>query len=355
MINDLLCGLDKNRFIKTIDGVENTLYVLKNSTGAEACVMNYGAKLVTLLVPEKEGKLVDVVLGYNNIDDYLTGNATFGATCGRYANRIAKGKFTLDGQSYQLATNIGGVNHLHGGNKGYDSVMWKTEKVSDNSVTFSYLSKDGEEGYPGNLSVEVTYTLTNDNRIEIDYKATTDKATVLNLINHSYFNLSGEGDPSIYDHQMVILADRFVPTDATSIPLGILAPVEGTPMDFRTPHTIGERIDSDFEQIVSGSGYDHNYVLNNQSGSLALAAVSESPKTGIIMETYTTEPGMQLYTGNFLDGTVGKSGKSHPRRSAFCLETQHYPDSPNQPNFPTTILRPSETFISKTVYKFRVK
>ena len=351
----LLCGLDKKRFDKTIDGVQNTLYVLKNPAGAEICVMNYGAKIVSLVVPGKGGKPVDVMLGYDNIEDYRKGVGTFGATCGRFANRIAKGLLNIEGKTYRLAIN-NGPNHLHGGLKGFNSVMWKTEKASENSVIFSYLSKDGEENYPGNLSVEVTYSLTGDNRLEIDYKATTDKTTVLNLTNHSYFNLSGEGDPSIYDHQLTILADSYLPTDDTSIPLGYAAPVEGTPMDFRIPFAVGERIDDDFEQLKWGNGYDRNYILNNQNGTLALAAICESPKTGIIMETYTTEPGIQLYTANFLDGSeTGKSGKPYPQRSALCLETQHYPDSPNHPDFPTTLLKPGETFTSKTIYKFRLK
>jgi len=350
-----LSGLDGENFRKTIDGVENNLYVLKNTAGAEVCIMNQGAKVVSIMVPDKAGKMTDVVLGYANIDDYLKGERTFGATCGRYANRIAKGKFSIGDKTYTLAIN-NGPNHLHGGIKGYNTVMWKTEKESENSITLSYLSKDGEEGYPGNLQIELTYTLTNDNRLEIDYKAETDKETVFNITNHSYFNLSGEGDPSIYDHQLVIRADSFLPTDATSIPLGKPRQVEGTPMDFRMVETIGKRIDNKYEQLVLGSGYDHNYILDNEVGALILAAVAESPKTGIVMETYTTEPGIQLYTGNFLDGTeTGKSGRPYPRRSAFCLETQHYPDSPNHPSFPTTLLKPGQTFASKTIYKFRAR
>lgn len=351
----LSCHLKKELFEKTIDGVKNSLYVLRNSDGMEVCVMNYGAKIVSLVVPDQQEEFRDVVLGYSSIDEYLSGEPTFGATCGRYSNRIAKGKFNIGDEQYTLAIN-NGPNHLHGGIKGFSSVMWNVSQHSDHSVTFSYLSKDGEEGYPGNLSVEVTYTLTNDNRLEIFYRATTDKATVFNPTNHSYFNLSGEGDPSIYDHFLTIHADSYLPTDATSIPLGDPAPVNGTPMDFRTPTAIGLRIDNDFEQLRLGVGYDHNYIVNNTREGLALVAVCESPKSGIIMETYTTQPGLQLYTGNFLTGEIiGKSGKCYPRRSAFCLETQHYPDSPNHPNYPTTVLKPGEVFESKTVYKFRTK
>ena len=355
MKNTTLSGLNIEDFKKTIDDKENALYVLKNTSGTEVCIMNQGAKIVSIMVPDKHGKMTDVVLGYNNIDDYLKGVATFGATCGRYANRIAKGKFSIGNETYTLATN-NGPNHLHGGPKGFNHLIWKTEAVSDNAITLSYLAKDGEEGYPGNLQVEVTFTLTNDNRLEIDYKATTDKDTVLNLTNHSYFNLSGEGDPSIYDHQLTLLADSFLPTDPTSIPLGAPMQVKDTPMDFRVSEAIGKRIEDNFEQIKLGSGYDHNFILGNQSGVLVMAAVAESPKTGIIMETYTTEPGIQLYTANFLDGTTtGKSGKPYPKRSAFCLETQHYPDSPNHPDYPTTLLKAGETYESKTIYKFRVK
>ncbi|MDD6209146.1 MAG: galactose mutarotase [Bacteroidales bacterium] len=352
--NSLLCGLKKEHFEKKIDGIQNTLYVLRNSAGVEVCVMNYGAKIVSIMVPDKQNNFTDVVLGYDNIDEYLTGETTFGATCGRYSNRIANGKFKIGDQTYTLAIN-NGPNHLHGGLKGFSRVMWNTVKYSDNSVTFSYLSKDGEEGYPGNLSVEVTYTLSNDNRLEIHYEATTDKATVFNPTNHSYFNLSGAGDPSIYDHLLTIHADTYLPTDATSIPIGAPATVENTPMDFRTPTTVGLRIDNDFDQLKIGSGYDHNYILNNGKGDLTLAAVCESPKTGIIMETYTTQPGIQLYTGNFLSNMTGRSGKNYPRRSALCLETQHYPDSPNHSDYPTTLLKPGEKFESKTVYKFRAK
>jgi aldose 1-epimerase len=299
-----------------------------------------------------------VVLGYPTLDGYLKPHPYFGAIVGRVGNRIAKGKFTLEGVTYKLATNDG-ENHLHGGIKGFDKVVWNAEPVREDSavgVKFSYLSKDGEEGYPGNLSCAVTYWLTNNNELKIEYQATTDKATPVNLTHHSYFNLAGQGQGDILNHQLEILADRFTPVDKGLIPTGELRSVEGTPMDFRQPHTIGERINSDDEQLKFGLGYDHNWVLNKTSDSLALAARVYEPATGRVMEVRTTEPGLQFYCGNFLDGTLtGKEGRVYKHRYGFCLETQHFPDSPNQPKFPSTILRPGETYNTETVYRFSTK
>lgn len=347
-------GLSPDDFRKEIDGTEITLQVLRNAAGAELSVTNYGAKIVSLMVPDKDGKLVDVVLGHANIDDYLhSGEPTFGATCGRYANRIAKGRFTLDGVVYdQLAIN-NGPNSLHGGLRGFHFRAWEWERIDDQAIRLSYTSADGEEGYPGEVKASVTTRLTDDNAVVLDYEATTTRPTVINLTNHSYFNLSGEGDRSVGDHLLEINADHYLPTDETAIPLGPLAPVEGTPMDFRTPHTIGERIGEPFQQLIYGKGYDHCYALNRAGDGLTLAARCRSPKSGIRMETYTTEPGVQLYTANWLsDSIIGKHGHPYPERCAFCLETQHFPDSPNRPEYPPTVLRPGETYRSQTVYRF---
>ena len=349
-------GLHSDDFVKTIDGVQTGLYVLTNANGCEITVTNYGAKIVTLLVPNKDGALVDVVLGHPNIDDYINSEEPyFGAVCGRTGNRIAKGKFTLDGVDYQLAVN-NGPNSLHGGIKGFNAVVWKVVEVSENSIRLNYLSKDGEEGYPGNLNVYITYTLTEDNALDIVYEATTDKTTIVNLTNHSYFNLSGEGDPHIGDHMLTLNAEYYLPTDDTAIPFGEAETVVGTPMDFLTPHTIGERINEDFQQLIYGKGYDHTFVLNKkETDEYSYVGVCESPKTGIKMEMYTTEPGVQVYTGNWMTGNFeAKNGNRYPERSAVCFETQHYPDSINKPEYPTVILKPEEKFASRTTYKFSI-
>ncbi|MCD8179078.1 MAG: galactose mutarotase [Tannerellaceae bacterium] len=354
--NETLSGLSTDNFRKLVDGKETVLCILKNSKGCEVTVTNYGARVVSLLVPDKNGNMVDVVTGHNSIDEYLnTEEPYFGATCGRYGNRIAKGRFELDGVVYdQLAIN-NGPNNLHGGIKGFNSVVWDARQIDDATVEFTYLSKDGEEGFPGNLETTITFRLSDDNELIIDYKATTDKATVLNLTNHSYFNLSGEGDPSIGDHLLTINADTYLPTDDTAIPYGPAEKVEGTPMDFRTPKEVGKEINEDFEALIFGKGYDHTFILNKEEGEPGFCARCVSPKTGIIMDTYTTEPGVQLYTGNWMTGNcIGKSGKPYPVRAALCLETQHYPDSPNKPEYPTTVLRPGEVFESKTVYAFSI-
>lgn len=348
-----LGGLRKESFQKNVDGKSVDLFILSNKSGAEVSIINYGAKIVSIHVPDKNGKMTDVVLGKSNINDYLNNQEPyFGAVCGRTANRIANGRFSLDNVEYKLAVN-NGPNNLHGGIKGFNAVVWDAEQIDDQTLKLTYFSKDGEEGYPGNLNVTIIYKLTDDNAVEIEYKANTDKTTIINLTNHSYFNLSGEGDSYIGDHELQINADYFLPTNDVSIPLGKPENVDGTPFDFRSLHTIGERIDVENTQLLYGSGYDHNFNINRVGKGLAYTAKATSPKTGIVMEVYTTEPGVQLYTGNFLEGNFeGKNGHTYPRRSAFCLETQHYPDSINRPDYPSVILRPEETFESKTTYKF---
>ncbi|HBG42084.1 MAG TPA: galactose-1-epimerase [Porphyromonadaceae bacterium] len=347
-------GLLIETFEKIVDGKQTGLYTLENKQGCELAVTNYGAKIVSLLVPDKNGQERDIVLGHRSIDEYLSSQEPyFGAVCGRVANRIAKGRFSLKGKDYTLAIN-NGPNSLHGGIKGFNAVVWEVNNVSADSIEFSYLSVDGEEGYPGNLKVTVIYTLTDDNTVDIQYHAETDQATILNLTNHSYFNLSGEGDPHIGDHLLSLRADTYLPTDANAIPYGKPEPVTGTPMDFTTPHLIGERIDDDFQQLHFGKGYDHTYVLNKKTpGEYAYAGVCESPKTGIRMEIYTTEPGIQLYTGNWMTGNfAAKKGHHYPERSAVCFETQHFPDSINKPEYPSVVLEPGEKFSSRTSFRF---
>jgi aldose 1-epimerase len=337
---------------KTAVGEPVQLYTLTNAKGADAKITNYGGIVVSIKVPDRAGKFGDVVLGFDTLDGYLGKHPHFGALIGRYGNRIGKGKFTLNGIEYTLAKN-NGENHLHGGIRAFDTLVWKANEGPGQSLELSYLSKDGEEGYPGNLSTTVTYTLTDNNELRIDYAATTDKDTIVNLTNHSYFNLAGQGEGDVLTHQVTINADKFTPVDKTLIPTGELRNVEGTPFDFRTPKTIGERIDQRDEQLIIGGGYDHNFVLNHSGNSLDVAAKVVEPKTGRVMEVLTTEPGMQLYTANFLDGTIhGKGGKTYPRRGAFCMETQHYPDSPNKPNFPSVVLKPGARYQTTTVYRF---
>ena len=345
----------KESFGKTADGQQVDLYTLHNTRGAEAKITNYGAIVTSLKVADRNGKFDDVVLGFNDFDSYLKNDPYFGAIVGRYGNRIAKGRFTLNGVEYKLATN-NGENHLHGGIKGFDKVVWTAHEMKSPAgpaVVLTYLSKDGEEGYPGNLNVRVVYTLTNNNELKIDYTATTDKDTVANLTHHSYFNLAGEGNGDILNHLVTINATRFVPTDAGSIPTGKLMSVAGTPFDFLKPMAIGARINQDDEQLKFGSGYDHTWVINGRPGVLRQAASAYEATSGRVMQVWTTEPGVQFYTGNFLDGTkTGKSGKVYQRRFGFCFETQHYPDSPNHPAFPTTTIRKGQTFKSTTIYRF---
>ena len=347
-----LSGLAVANFNKQIDGKETMLCILTNSKGAELSITNYGAKIVSLMVPNRDGEFVDVVTGHNTIDEYLTSEEPyFGAICGRYGNRIAKGKFILDGILYDKLAINNGPNRLHGGIKGFNSVVWDLKQIDQQTVELKYTSIDGEEGFPGNLNTTVTYHLSNDNEVIITYQATTDKPTILNLTNHSYFNLSGQGNPSVYNHSLMINADYYLPTDETAIPYGPKEKVEGTPMDFRTPHEVGERIDEEFEALKIGKGYDHTYILNKgNENELSFCARCSSPITGIVMECYTTEPGVQLYTGNWMTGNfVGKNGQRYPARAALCLETQHFPNSPNNPDYPSVTLRPDDTFRSQTI------
>lgn len=353
-------GISKSDFGTTRGGEAVDLYTLTNANGMNVKITNYGGIIVSVNVPDKDGRFADVVLGFDTLKEYEEKSPYFGCITGRYANRIAKGKFTLDGVDYDKLAINNGPHHLHGGIKGFDKVVWKAEAFENADgagLKLRYLSKDGEEAYPGNLDVMVTYTLTSDNALKIDYAATTDKPTVCNLTNHTYFNLAGHGTASHYNHEMMINADGFTPVqDEGAIPTGEIRPVAGTPMDFTTPMSIGARIDADDEQIKFGAGYDHNWVLNKQQeGELSLAAVTFEPTTNRLLETYTTEPGVQFYTGNYLDGFTGKEGKVYPRRCGFCLETQHFPDSPNHPNFPSTVLRPGEQYQSTTIFKFLVK
>ncbi len=331
------------------------LYTMTNSRGMEVRAMNYGGIIVSLRVPDKKGVLADVVLGFDTLDAYLNNKPYFGAIIGRYANRIANGKFTLNGAGYRLARN-NGMNSLHGGLKGFDKVLWRGEQFENNQgigVVFTYTSKNGEEGYPGNLKAKVTYTLTDQSELQIEYQATTDEATPVNLTNHSYFNLASEGNGDILKHNLILNADRFTPVDSTLIPAGELRSVAGTPFDFTKPTAIGARIDTNNEQLAIAHGYDHNFVLSRKGSGLELAGRVHEQQTGRALEVYTTEPGVQFYTGNFLDGTItGKHGHAYNKHAGLCLETQHFPDSPNHSNFPWTILKPEQTYNSRTVYKF---
>jgi aldose 1-epimerase len=341
--------IEKSEFGKLADGSNVEQYTLSNKNGMVAKVINYGAILTELDVPDRSGKTADVVLGFKDLKDYVERSPFFGATAGRYANRIARGKFTLDGKTYSLFVN-NGPNSLHGGKKGFDKQIWKAEPTDSSdgaSVKFTYVSPDGEEGYPGKLTTICTYTLRDDNSLQIDIVATTDKPTVVNLTNHSYFNLAGEGNGTILDHVLTINADRYVPVDDTQIPTGELKAVKGTPMDFTAPHAIGERIG----QVQPG--YDHNYCLNSPGLRSEFAAKVKDPRSGRVLEVWTTQPGVQLYTGNNLDRKLtGPSGGTYVKHAGFCLETQHYPDSPNRPNFPSSVLRPGETFNQTTIWKF---
>jgi aldose 1-epimerase len=344
-------GMKKESWGKLPDGRAVDLYTLTNGKGMEARIANFGGIVVSLKAPDKSGTPVDVVLGFDTFDPYIKNPAFFGALIGRYGNRIAHGEFKLDGVTYHIPKNDG-ANTLHGGNEGFNKKLW-TAKEAGNSLELTYLSKDGEEGYPGNLTSKVVYSLTDDNGLRIDYSATTDKNTVLNLTNHSYFNLAGQGEGGILGHEIEIEAERFTPVDSGLIPTGVLQPVEGTPFDFRKAFVIGARINDDNEQLKLGKGYDHNFVLNRKGGSLELAARVREPKSGRVMEVLTDQPAVQFYTGNFLDGTLtGKGGKTYPKRSALCLETQHYPDSPNHPDFPSTELKPGAEYKTSTMYRF---
>ena len=341
----------------TRDGRPVNLYTLTNANGVEVDTMNYGGIILSIRVPDRKGQFADIVLGHEDLDGYIPNPPYIGAVVGRYANRIANGTFTLDGKTYSLPKNDG-PNTLHGGtDKTFNKVLWDGEALKGKTgVTYTYLSKDGDDGFPGNLKVRVTYTLTNENELVIDYEATTDKATPINVSQHSYFNLAGEGTGDILSHEIMINADRFTPVDKNLIPTGELRPVKGTPFDFTKSTKIGSRIDENYDQLVLGHGYDHNWVLNRKGDGLSLAARVYEPTSGRVMEVSTTQPGVQFYTGNFLDGTVtGKKGHVYKHRYGLCLETQHFPDSPNHPDFPSTILKPGETFKSKTVFRFSAK
>lgn len=349
------CGLaaEPRIFGLTQDGTPVKVYTLRNKHGAEARILTYGGIIQSLKVPDKNGKLGDVVLGYEYLAGYETNSPYFGALIGRYGNRIAKGQFALDGKTYTLATN-NFPNSLHGGVKGFDKVVWKAKPGQSElgpTLELTYVSHDGEEGYPGNLTVTALYTLTEDNAIRLDYTASTDHDTVVNLTQHSYWNLAGGGD--VLKHVVYLDADKFTPVDSTLIPTGELKPVDGTPFDFRTPTAIGARIGQDDEQLKFGKGYDHNWVMNHPMGKLALDARVSEPSTGRVMEVWSTEPGLQFYSGNFLDGSIsGKAGQVYQFRNALVMEPQHFPDSPNQPNFPSTVLHPGETYHNTIVYKF---
>ena len=348
---------DKKSFEATIDGKQTNLFFLKNHSGMEAAITNYGGRLVSLLVPDKDGKLTDVVVGFESVQDYEKSTEPyFGATIGRFGNRIAKGKFTLDGKEYTLFTN-NGANTLHGGKKGYQAVVWDAKQLNDSTLELTYLSKDMEEGFPGNLNVKVTYSLTVDNGFKCEYEATTDKKTVVNLTNHAFFNLNGEGSGSVLNHAVQIYADKYTPVDTGLIPTGKLASVVGTPFDFTKPTTIGERIEANNEQLNNGKGYDHNFVLNGTKvNGLNHAATVTGDKSGIVMNVYTEEPGLQFYSGNFMQSkNTFKGGSKDDFRTAFAMETQHFPDSPNQPAFPSTVLRPGDVYKSTSLYVFSVQ
>jgi len=350
--------INPDDFKAVIDGDSISLYTLTNKNGLKADFTNYGQRLIALNVPDKNGKMGDVVLGLSTLDDYMNGpKNNFGAVIGRYGNRIAKGKFSIKKTKYKLAKN-NGDNHLHGGTTGFDAVIWKARQTASNQIEFTRVSPHMEEGYPGNLEVKVTYILSDKNELKISYEAVTDKTTIINLTNHSYFNLKGEGKGDVNDHVMMINASAYTPVDAGLIPIGTIDSVKGTPFDFTRPKTIRKDLDSNHAQMVIGGGYDHNFVLNQSpknSEGLVLAARVTEPTSGRIMEVYTSEPGVQLYGGNFLNGSsIGKSGKPYLKRNAFCLETQHFPDSPNQKSFPSTLLEPGDKYKSTTVYKFDV-
>jgi aldose 1-epimerase len=348
---------ESGAYRQTIDGKQVAIFVLKNKNNMQAAITNYGGRLVSLLVPDAANNLVDVVTGFDSVQQYkASAEPYFGATIGRYGNRIAKGKFILDSKLYTLFTN-NGVNTLHGGKKGFQAVVWDAKQNGDSTLELTYLSKDMEEGFPGNLTVKVTYSLTNSNELKLDYQATTDKKTVVNLTNHAFFNLNGQGSGTINNHILTINAGTYTPVDSTLIPLGKNVPVTGTPFDFTKPMTIGSRIDAEDVQLKNGSGYDHNFVLNTNTGTgLNYAATVVADKTNIVMDVYTQEPGLQFYGGNFMQSkNTMKGGGKDDFRTAFCLETQHFPDSPNQPGFPSTVLEPGKTYATSSVYKFSIK
>lgn len=353
-----LSGLKREDFQKEIDGKKTDLFILKNKCGNEVALTNYGGALLSIMVPDKHGKHANVVQGHDSIDHVINSHEPFLSTLvGRYGNRIAKGKFNLDGKEYQLAVN-NGPNHLHGGPTGFHARIWDAKQTDQQTVVMNYLSADGEEGFPGNLQMEVTFTFTDENELIIDYKGTTDKKTIVNMTHHGFFSLSGIANPTptVNNNIVTINADWYTPMDEVSVPTGEIAPVEGTPMDFRTPHTVGSRIDEKFQQLIYGAGYDHCYVLNKKEpGELTFAAKCVEPVSGRVMEVFTTEPGVQVYTSNWHNGFEGAHGATFPARSAICFEAQHFPDSPNKGHFPSVVLRPGETYTQRTIYKFSVE
>ena len=350
--------ISKSDYGKTPDGISVEQYILKNKKGMKIAILTYGGIITSWTAPNKNGIYQDIVLGYNSLDEYIKSTPYFGAIIGRYGNRIANGKFTLEGIEYTLAQNDG-PNNLHGGIKGFDKVVWNAVEVISDTIIglkLTYHSKDKEEGFPGNLETVVTYTLSEDNTLEVLYEATTDKKTIINLTQHSYFNLSGDFNKTILNHEITIDADTYIPVDEKLIPTGELAPVAGTPFDFRKPKTMALEINADNDQLKKGGGYDHCWVLNDQDEGMRLNATAYHPETGRLLEVFSNEPGIQLYSGNFLDGTLpSKNGGTYAYRSGFCFETQHYPDSPNQNNFPSVVLNPGEKYSSKTSFKFSVK
>ncbi len=354
MTSDAATRIERKPFGKTADGQSVELFTFAREGAPTVAITNLGGHIVSILAPDRAGRAADVTLGYRDFAGYLADKAYFGCIVGRYANRIAKGRFTLDGKIYTLAVN-NGPNSLHGGPTGFQKRVWTPKVVAGpdgDALELTYVSKDGEEGYPGTLTAKVVYSMRKDGGLVLDYTATTDAPTVVNLANHAYFNLAGEGEGTILGHEMQMEADAFTPVDPTLIPTGKIQPVEGTPFDFRKPVAIGARIDAPDEQLKAGGGYDHNFVVRGKMGELRLAARVREPKSGRVLEVFTTEPGIQFYSGNFLDGTVvGKSGKPYPRRGALCLEAQHFPDSPNQPSFPSVVLRPGQTYRQTTVYR----
>lgn len=347
-------GLLKSNFQTEVDGKKTDLFVLRNANNMEVCITNFGGRIVSVMVPDREGVMRDVVLGFDSIRDYITIPSDFGASIGRYANRINQGRFTLDGVEYVLPRNNYG-HCLHGGPNGFQYQVYDARQTGPQELEFTYLSKDGEEGFPGNITCKVLMTLTDDNAIDIRYEAETDQPTIVNMTNHSYFNLDGDAG-SNSDHLLTIDADYYTPVDSTFMTTGEIAPVEGTPMDFRTATPVGARIDDfDFVQLKNGNGYDHNWVLNTQRDITHKCVTLESPKTGIVLDVYTNEPGIQVYVGNFLDGTImGKKGIVYNQRASVCLETQKYPDTPNKPDWPSAVLRPGEKYNSHCVFKFSI-
>lgn len=351
-----LSGLNPQKFQTEVDSVATNLYTLKNKTGMEVCITNFGGRIVSIMVPDKNGTMQDVVLGFDSIADYINIPSDFGASIGRYANRINLGRFELDGTKYQLPQNNFG-HCLHGGPKGWQYQVYEANPIDSTTLELTRISPDGDQNFPGNVTAKVTFKLTDDNAIDIKYSATTDKPTIINMTNHSYFNLSGDPSKLATDHILYVNADKYTPIDTTFMTTGKILPVKGTPMDFTTPKAVGQDIDNyDFDQIKNGDGYDHNWVLNTEGDINKLAAKLTSPITGITLEVYTNEPGIQVYSGNFLDGTVkGKKGIVYNKRASVCLETQHYPDSPNKPEWPSVVLNPGETYNSECIFKFGVE